>query len=305
MLDRDGQMVLVYTTDCKLIDPHICLQMPMKTEADLDSLRLMMDRRGSKAGMPHLDWPHRQRARRSTEHSKANPHSSTLSDFEVSHSSSRTIFKRGQLRNDESFDGKSIPFTLNLDSVRGSPKDKQQADAFPKNKLSFTTRETLAKRSDSWAFKLKTTADGRLIFDKQTHREPSVIEKSPSKQSITQYSIINDNFAEVLEQTIERHRDVPVPHKLATSERRATFTASQNLRKKYRLVEEPRVFPNSSSIAEILRQKKQIERSLKRSVTTVRPRGSVYLRAKIGNSPQLQKDEKNLSPLKLRSQGSV
>lgn len=216
MLDKDGSLLLIHTTDCKLVLPEICLQLPIKSEADLASLKNLVDRRSSSKTL-----------------SVAGP---TLELDRISKSS----FKLGQLRNDSSFSGHSIPFKLDLESIAPSP-EATSPDPSPTRRIKRTeTMEMLVPLSytDNWNFKMRIYSTSSAVFEKNTLRKkPSTLDLAPSKANLGSYNYadnINADFAEIIAKTFDKHHLSPLPEKpLAANKDMNADQVVSNLRKRY------------------------------------------------------------------------
>mmetsp|Transcript_9426 Transcript_9426/g.18123 ORF Transcript_9426/g.18123 Transcript_9426/m.18123 type:complete len:512 (-) Transcript_9426:3159-4694(-) len=296
MLDKDGQLLLIHTTDCKLVVPEICLQLPIKTEADLASLKNLIDRRSN---------------------TKSVSSTKTMPDIEKP---SRASFKHGQLRNDDSFNGKAIPFTLDLDSIAASP-ETSSPDTSPMHKMMKMESMEMSiplSYTDNWAFKLKINAASSSTFERAPQRKQTKLELAPSKLNLGFASYadreINENFAEIIAKTFEKSPYTQTPVKLAEHKEAAKLEyTDKKIRKRYEHKEEKiQEDQNSNSsivISDLSAVKTLTRRNTVEDVGTLSskrlPLRNPLCKKLISKFQEKQMSARYLSPSYIRSQASL
>lgn len=255
MLDRDGQMLLIHSSDCRLVDLQICLQMPIKSEADMASLKNMINRRSNKT--LNINKP-------AIEINSGKPN--------------KAYFKHGQLRNDESFNGVSIPFKLNLDSILCSPAEEISPDASPRILKAKPSERT---KPLTWAFNLRKSEGSAVMFDRGSQKKLT----EATRSNTMRFETISDDFAEILVKTFERHSKTPSLPRFVTSETK-DLTAKQptcRIRSRFSLKNkgnseskaldhEPKVSNSYGFTEEILSKSKEVGPGALRSGTSMKIR---------------------------------
>jgi hypothetical protein len=243
MLDSDGRMLLINTADCRLIEPQICIQQPLKTEADLASLIT-----------PKKIWSSKSRL-----FNKASTEPPTSL-------SSRACFRNGQLRNIDSFKGQSIPFKLDLESSHWTSAEGQSYDNMPQTTMSHAAYRTQLPQSsrDTSPF-MKVTS--KLMSEHSAKRRVHEL----SKPSPAPHAAINDNFVEIIIKTFEQHEDSHMLHDALMSNSLKTLGRSHLSRRSSVL---------GAKVTSSTQQIKTHKDSKGRSASGMKTRGSILLRAK-------------------------
>lgn len=282
MLDKDGQMVLVHTTDCKVIDPKVCLQLPIKSEADLASLKSLIDRRRA-----------------------------TKSIIEAEGSSS--AFKHGQLRNDDSFTGDSIPYNLDLGSIEPSPE--RSPDTSPRHKVVRTESLELQlplSYTDTWTFKIKLNSSSSTENDAFPKKRPSKLDlsKAPSKLNLNigNYADnISDNFVEIIAKTFEKRAPLSQSTRLLPASQESEDHANKRIRMRYErkgeMIEEFKL-SKSSIFDSAPKRRTSIQKQTPKTVDL--PRSNLHIKSPTAASdpPKLssRRNPRYLSPSFIRKQ---
>jgi hypothetical protein len=285
MLDRDGQLILLNTTDCKLLSPEVCLNLNIKNEADLVSLKSLIDRR-----------------------STTNPTLTKPSSDAVK--TPKPSFKHGQIRNDDSFTGKSIPFKLDLNSIEATP-EPQSVEQSPIHRLMKAETVDLQiplNYTDNWAFKFKVYSEVPLQTER-TARKKNI--EVISRLSSMYLDPINPNFAEIMIKTFDK---LKVQSPTSTSPDKAAGSipqhAAEKIRRRYKYhnVDIAEMQPSTTSISEISAilpskvKPQDSTRSLK--LPTLQGTGSSLSNLLASYAAKANKHPRYLSPSYIRTQAA-
>jgi hypothetical protein len=227
MLDRDGQLILLTTSDCKLVSPEVCLNVNIKSEADLVSLKSLIDRRST------------------TNPTLAKPPSDAVRTPKPS-------IKHGQIRNDDSFRGKSIPFKLDLNSIEASPEPAsvEQSPIHRMMKAESVDLQIPLNYTDNWAFKLKVYTEAPVQTERGARKK--TIEMLPIRLSSLFADPINPDFAEIMIKTFGK---LQVQAPTSTSDAKASASVAlhtaEAIRTRYKCQDIVEMLPSTSSISEV------------------------------------------------------